>query len=63
VEEFYSAGASEVLIGDIEENEGKNFREALLVVFSHCSRQTVRDRRSCSYCPLYGFVSSGAAVG
>jgi hypothetical protein len=32
VEEFYSAGASQVFIADIEEHEGKQFGEALLVV-------------------------------
>ncbi len=32
VEEFYRAGATQVLIADIEEHEGKQFGEALLVV-------------------------------
>jgi hypothetical protein len=32
VEEFYSAGATQVFIADIEEHEGKLFGEALLVV-------------------------------
>jgi hypothetical protein len=32
VEEFYQAGATQVLIADIEENDGKQFGEALLVV-------------------------------
>ncbi|HMF15373.1 MAG TPA: hypothetical protein VKE94_23825 [Gemmataceae bacterium] len=32
VEEFYAAGASQVVIADIEEHEGKQFGEGLLVV-------------------------------
>jgi hypothetical protein len=32
VEDFYRAGAAQVLIADIEEHEGKQFGEALLVV-------------------------------
>ncbi len=32
VEEFYGAGASQVLIADIEEHEGKQYGESLLVV-------------------------------
>jgi hypothetical protein len=32
VEEFYSAGASQVVIADIEQHEGKQFGEGLLVV-------------------------------
>jgi hypothetical protein len=32
VEDFYRAGATQVLIADIEEHEGKQFGEALLVV-------------------------------
>jgi hypothetical protein len=32
IEEFYSAGASQVLVGDIEEHEGNAFGEALLVI-------------------------------
>lgn len=32
VEDFYRAGATQVLIADIEEHEGKQFGEALLIV-------------------------------